>query len=484
MTFTQRHRKRLIVPFAVAVLATLVVMAVAAVPAMAGHSGLPKKGQLSGEYCLRSGAFQGNILGDPTCRNISYTLPKSYWKKQRHSNDYAVDKYPVVMILAGNNMYRNEATTNAIFAQRCQPYDGSPSLLSAANQATYCNTNSKFDQDGIAYQIMQEMGKEFILLEISGLSRYGGTRYDCSPIFGDMRSFLVHDVPEFVEENFRVFRYKKNSSSLRVNRKYWTLSGFSMGAGGALNWKLMDREDRWGQLVLLSPSNNDLSAMTATVPSEPALLNRYRSTGQIPQTNIPVNRQSNAAETAESWGNLPLGGKFLAGSVIATLQSVWPDPTGSIKAIDGVTPLYTVNPLTGPTIGDYDAAAWELAKPKGLKQTVLRAGNGENLKDTVVIIVRGNNKDSLDPAAPTNVVLQSEVADQPALVATLTDLGLLDFHVQTPGDHFTSLPYTFPIGMKKAFELAGSKTGRPFTYNSTIEDEHAVCAAFFPSCND
>lgn len=232
---------------------------------------------------------------------------------------------------------------------------------------------------------------------------------------------------------------------------------------------------------MISPSNNDLTSMTvpdALGRSEPVLLNRYRATAQIPQTNLPVHKVAGPDETAESWGKFPVDGKFLAGSVLATCQTVQPDVTGVNMAIDGVTPIYTTNPLTGPSVGDYDVALWEEVQKKGLKQMIQRAG--ENLTDTVVIIARGNNKESLDIAAPVNVVLQSEVGDQPQLVSELALRGLLDAHIQTPGDHFTSLRYTLPAGLKKTFELAGSKNGRPFVYDPTIEDEHAPCAAQFP----
>lgn len=483
MTFTQRQRKRL--TGLLAVLATFAVMAMAAVPAMA-HS-VPKKGQLSGEVCLYSDAFEGNTLGDPTCRNISYTLPKSYWKK-KHGNHgpYLVKRYPVLVTFSGNNMYRNESTTNALVDLRC-PY------LSPANQAKYCGY--RFDQDAIAYDLMDKGPanggtEEFIHFEVSGLSRYGGTRFDCSQIFGDMHRFVRDDLPKFIEKRFRVYRYDQNDPALRVNRKYWTLSGFSMGAGGALFLKLKDREDRWGQLLLLSPSNNDLSSMTvpdALGRTEPALLNLFRlRTGQIPQTNIPVNRQSNPTEMLESWGTLPLGGKFLAGSVLASYQIPWADPTGSILAIDGITPLYTYNPLTGPNVGDYDQALWDEVRKQGLRQVVDRFW--KNLIGTVVVVVHGNNKDELDPPAPAppgpvNAPFQSEPGGQPQLAQQLRTLGVLDIEITTPGDHFTSLIHTFPAGVREAMSRAGTKTGRP-EYDPTMENEYAPCAALFPSCND
>jgi hypothetical protein len=452
--------------------AVFVLMASLAVADPMSGSG-PIEGQLQGTFKLCSNAFEGNVLGDPKCRNVSYTLPPSYWQRYYAGGPFVHQDYPIVLFLSGNNMYRNEGTIDAILEQRCHPADGTPSLLSAANQATYCNPSFKlFDQDTILYnQMATGQIPEIIFLETSILSRYGGTRYDCSPIFGDHRTFLARDIPADAEQRFRT----------RQGRENWTLAGFSGGAGGALGVKLQDRDNRWGQLLLISPSNNDLTAMT--VPdifgqSEPALLNRFRATAQIPQTNLPVHKVSGPDETAESWGKFPLDGKFLAGSVLATCQTVRPDVTGTNMAIDGVTPIYTTNPLTGPSVGNYDVALWEEVKKKGLKQMVQRAG--ENLTDTVVVIARGNNKESLDPAAPVNVVIQSEVGDQPQLVNELTARGFLDAHIQTPGDHFTSPRYTFPAGMKKILELAGSKNGRPFVYNPTIENEHAPCAAQFP----
>jgi len=489
MTSNRWHRKKL--PYALAVLATLAVMAMAVGPVSADPHSVLRSGQLSGDYCLRSAAFEGNVFGDPTCRNISYWLPKSYWKRKHgHGGPYLVKKYPVVVMLSGNNMYRNERTTNDIVAQRCQPFDGSPTQLSAANQATYCNADTKFDQDGIAYQL-QESGQtpEFILIELNGLVRYGGNRYDCSVIDGDMRTFLLRDIPKFIEKHFRVYRYDADNPALRANRKYWNAMGFSMGAGGVLGWKMEDREDRWGQVAPISPSNNNLEAMAATTPPEPSLLNLYRTlTPQIPQTNVAVNRPGTPAEIAESWGNKPLDGKFLGGSVLALPRIVDPDPSGTIKAIDGITPLYGTNPLTGPNVGDYDAALWELIKPKGLKQMTVRAW--DNLIGTVIVVAHGNNKDALDvpgnPPGPANVVFQSEPGDQSTFINELRTRGVLDTEIITPGDHFTSLKHTFPAALKEIFRLAGTKTGRP-SFNTVIEDEHAFCASQFPqypSCND
>jgi hypothetical protein len=435
----------------------MAVLAIGAVDPVWAHPNPP----LQGEYSLCSRALHRNVLGDPECRNVSFLLPPSYWQRRHPGGPFAVADYPIVLMLTGNNMYRNEGTIDAIVAHRRQFMDAD---LLAAGYGDF-----KFDQDAIAYDLMATgQTPEFILIEISGLSSYGGTRYDCSKIFGDMRSFVARDLPRDLERRFRV----------RPGRDNWFLTGFSMGAGGALAVKLQDRANRWGTLVMLSPSNNDLSTMAATTPPEPRLINNYRNSPQTPQSGIPVNRVAGPEETALSWGNVPGGGSFFAGSVIATYQIVAPDVSGTHLAPDGMTPLYTFPPLTGPDPGQFDTNLWALVLPKGLKQMIGRAA--ANLTDTVTILGRGNNKLVLDATAPTRVVLHSEVPDQPALVTALTDLGLLDAHIQTQGDHFTSLPHTFPAALKRAFELMGSKTGRPFTYSPAIEQEHASCAAQFP----
>jgi len=229
-----------------------------------------------------------------------------------------------------------------------------------------------------------------------------------------------------------------------------------------------------GTLVLLSPSNNDLSR---TLNGEPVLLSRFRESLQIPPAGIPVDRVSGPEETALSWGEGPSQGRFLVGSVLGTYQVVAPDITGKVKAPDGVTPYYAQNPLTGGKPGEYDAALWAKVEAKGLRPMVLRAQ--ENLTDTVVIVARGNNKQSPDPDAPTRVVFHPEIGDVDRLVDALTSVGHLDGELITQGDHFTSLPHTFPAALKLAFQRAGSRTGRPFTFDSTIEQEHAPCAALF-----
>lgn len=412
-----------------------------------------EEGQLQGEYELCSEAFQDNVLGDPNCRSISFSLPPSYWRRSA-GGSFVVASYPVVLVLSGNNMYRNESTIEAIVRhrRRFMPADLLPRF-----------GDFKFDQDGIAYDLMATgQTPEFILVEISGLSSYGGTRYDCSPIFGDMRSFARRDVPSSIKQRFRV----------RQDRDGWFLMGFSMGAGGALSVKLQDRENRWGTLIMLSPSNSDLSS---TLNGEPALVNLFRNSTRIPQVGIPVDRVSSPEETAVSWGNEPGQGRFIVGSLLGTYQVVVPDAAGAVKAPDGVTPYYAQDPLTGSSPGDYDRVLWAMVEAKGLRPTVFRAH--ENLTDTVVIVARGNNKLTLDPNASARVVLHSEGGDQPRLIDALTSLGHLDGNILTQGDHLTALPHTFPAALKLAFQLAGSKTGRPFTFNSTIEREHSLCAA-------
>jgi hypothetical protein len=415
-----------------------------------------EKGKLQGEYELCSAALQDNVLGDPKCRNISFTLPTSYWRRNVDGS-FAVADYPIVLMLTGNNMYRNEATIAAMVQhrRRFMPEDLVPEY-----------GNFKFDQDGIAYHLMATgQTPEFILVEFSGLSSYGGTRYDCSRIFGDMRSFVHRDIPSSIKQRFRV----------RQSRDDWFLMGFSMGAGGALAVKLQDRGNQWGTLVLLSPSNNDLSS---TLNGEPLLINLFRNSTRTPQVGIPVHKVSGPEETAISWGNAPGQGRFIVGSLLGTYQAVVPDVAGRVKAPDRLTPYYAQDPLTGPNPGDYDRVLWSMVEQKGLAPMVLRAH--ENLKDTVVIVARGNNKLTLDPTAPTRVVLHSEIGDQGRLIDALTSVGHLDGNIVTQGDHFTSLPHTFPAALKLAFQRAGSKTGRPFTFNSTIEQEHAPCAAQFP----
>lgn len=477
MRLSNRTRKR---RYCAVLAIVFAILAAAAGPAMAAQPPIPQEGQLSGDWDLASDAFRGNALGDPAKRNNRFLLPKSYWDRNPDGSFVHPD-YPVVELLNGNNMYGNEPTINAIRDQRCWPADGTPSLMPAANQATYCHPGlTLFDRDAILYGVMEETGKEFIFIETDILSRYGGTRYDCSPVFGDHPTYLDRDLPADIQQRFRI----------RPGRDNWFLLGFSGGAGGAFMTKLRDQVNRWGHLGLLSPSNNDLSGMTppdALGRREPGLLNRFRNNpdGHVPQTDVSVNKLSGRDEIAKSWGKLPGRGAFIIGSLNATYQAGWPLPDGGHLAEDGVTPLYTVNPLTGPNVGDYDAYIWDnFIKPKGLKQICQRAC--DNLTDTVVVLARGNGKDALDvpgnPPGPLNTVLQAEVGDQPALIAELQARGHLDANttILTPGDHFTSMKYTVPAVLKKLFELQGTKTGRPFTFQTALVDEHAPCADLFP----
>ena len=67
--------------------------------------------------------------------------------------------------------------------------------------------------------------KKFILIGFNGRHKHGGSFYVNSPITGNWEDFVVEDVKEFAETNFRI----------KKDRDCSMLFGFSMGGFGAIN---------------------------------------------------------------------------------------------------------------------------------------------------------------------------------------------------------------------------------------------------------
>lgn len=135
------------------------------------------------EEVVPTPSLANNILGDPAEREIVVHLPPSY--------DVSDRRYPVVYFLAG----AGEA------AGRLRGY-----------------TSTLWD-------LMEQVGREFVVVELDGASSVGNTFYANSPVTGNAEDALVEDLVAHVDETYRTIP----EASARG------LSGFSMGGSGTIN---------------------------------------------------------------------------------------------------------------------------------------------------------------------------------------------------------------------------------------------------------
>lgn len=139
------------------------------------------------EYLLKikitSEAIANNQVDESPERTIMVSLPPSYYSSETH--------YPVVVFLEGYGMY-----------------------LSLNSMYTKLNE-----------QMVQEGNKEFIIVNIDGANKFRGSFYANSPITGNWEDFVVDEVLNYVDENFRTI----------PNRDSRGIAGFSMGGSGTIN---------------------------------------------------------------------------------------------------------------------------------------------------------------------------------------------------------------------------------------------------------
>lgn len=125
-------------------------------------------------------SLSANMLDEPAENSIYVVLPISY---------YETDKsYPVIYFLHGHgNDYKCPAN-----------------IIDTNKMSEIC---------------------EFILVGINGTNSLGGSFYTDSPVIGNWEDFVVNDVVNYVDENYRTIADASSRG----------LFGFSMGGSGAIN---------------------------------------------------------------------------------------------------------------------------------------------------------------------------------------------------------------------------------------------------------
>lgn len=144
------------------------------------------------EVLIHSPSLEENMLGDPAKRYVSVYLPPSYYSNKTR-------RYPVVYFLHGN---RNSMSPRNILALSGQPTLPLMDTL-----------------------IEEEIVKEMIVVQPDGRHRYGGCQYANSIVSGNWADFIVKDLVEYIDHNFRTLAKPESRG----------LVGSSMGGRGALD---------------------------------------------------------------------------------------------------------------------------------------------------------------------------------------------------------------------------------------------------------
>ncbi len=135
-------------------------------------------------------ALEGNLIGDPTTRDIEIYLPPGY-------NDDTSKRYPVVYLLHG---YGGEAAT--WIRERA-------------------NLPGSADRDIAAGKI-----KPMILVVPDAYNKYGGSMYSASIGTGDWERYITHDLVNYIDSHYRTLAMRESRG----------LGGHSMGGYGA--WRI------------------------------------------------------------------------------------------------------------------------------------------------------------------------------------------------------------------------------------------------------
>jgi len=165
----------------------LVMLVVATAEAVFLQSGAKTLGRNVQMVKFNSQALSGNLLGDPSERDIAVGLPPSYNADRKR-------RYPVVYLLHGlGKRADGHLETSYMF----------PALMNEMKEG--------------------KLG-EMILVAIDGSTRLGGSYYTNSPATGNFEDYIASEIVPLVDSLFRT----------RAMREWRAIAGFSMGGFGAI----------------------------------------------------------------------------------------------------------------------------------------------------------------------------------------------------------------------------------------------------------
>jgi S-formylglutathione hydrolase FrmB len=156
---------------------------------------------------IASQALKGNKLGDPDTRNITIYLPPSYASSSKF--------YPVIHLLHG--------------------FGGDElSLVGEVGEELAVFLVDSMIESGLA--------KEMIIVMPSARSKYGGSFYLNSELTGNYEDYMVYDLVNYVDDNYRTIRARNARA----------IGGASMGGYGSITLA-MKHPDIFSSVASLSP---------------------------------------------------------------------------------------------------------------------------------------------------------------------------------------------------------------------------------------
>jgi pimeloyl-ACP methyl ester carboxylesterase len=396
--------------------------------------------------------LQGNWLRDQQYRQVKVYFPDGYCRKPNHCSN-PDERYPVIYVLPGLLMFDMEGAIDALVDQR-QPH-------LQENHPTYAGFT--FDMDGVARKVMGELNREFLMVEVTGITGSGGSWYDCSPVFGDYRSFVRQLVDE-IDDRYRTI----------ADRDARVLVGYSMGGYGALALAI-EYPETFGALGLLSPAINNVELGQVNGELSLVFIGRVTPHADPFSLDLTTHKLMRARDTDAIQGDAPAS-PFSPDHFFA--HSIW---TGHQAKV----PNRDARNFADSFFVDHDNRATSPTNPvvvqkwKDTDNASRVAAGGGNLARTPVFFGSGNSN---------RIPLHREIPDLAGLEAALNQKGVAYNRVVVNGDHYTSLGThpdnpvagTFELALKDLLPRLGSQSGNPSTYDATLATEHASCAAYTP----
>lgn len=328
--------------------------------AILANSGLAQAGEP--RYVLdriTSPSLQGNLLGDPATRPMWVWLPPSY--------DTSPEKrYSTIYMLHG---FTGDHTSF-----KYHPFVNIDIGAAASNL------------------IAQGLIEEVIIVMPDASNVYGGSFYSRNKVIGDYRTYIAHDLVNYIDGKYRTIPDRDNR----------TIAGNSMGANGALSLA-MEYPKIFGAVAAMSPS--------ADLAVPPTTLDGFMKAN--PETLDKPTLAHNTDELISLLsGNVSVNVFYARGAAFS------PNPDNP--------PFYVDLPLRYPektVVQD----VWHKWLKQDMVSQIERAG--KNLKNTNIFIDIG--------VGP--VTFMAEGHDIKHLLAALDKKGLTYTFVESPGDHLSHL---------------------------------------------
>ncbi|HMQ06274.1 MAG TPA: alpha/beta hydrolase-fold protein [Saprospiraceae bacterium] len=158
---------------------------------------------------LYSKAIEGNLIGDPAERDVTVYLPPSYLSNPGK-------RYPVLYMLHGFT-------------------DSDSQWFGWENH--WINLHTVINQS-----LSEGLSREMIVVMPNAYNRFKGSMYASSVTIGDWETFIVKELVNYIDSNFRTLAHVKSRG----------LAGHSMGGYGTIRLG-MKHPDIFSSIYLMSP---------------------------------------------------------------------------------------------------------------------------------------------------------------------------------------------------------------------------------------